>query len=150
MLGEATRGATHASHAALLGEPETLPAGQEGQPRATVGAPAIAPCVPASQCCTVPSPAHTNVHIRSRRNSLGNMSPHDTLPVRVQWEKNGWEPRGYYVVRNEYNNYICTYTPTDGGKYLLGLSDSTAGGKQQYQDQTYTCAQIREIIRCAC
>ena len=78
------------------------------------------------------------------------MSPHDTLPVRVQWEKNGWESRGYYVIRNEYNNYICTYTPTDGGKYLLGVSDSTAGGRQEYNDQTYTHGQIREMIRRAC
>ena len=79
---------------------------------------------------------------------MGNMMPHDQLPVRVRWEKNGWEPRGYYVVRSSCDGYICSYTPTaDNDAYLLGVDDRTAGGKKQYHERVFTSAQIREIIK---
>ena len=72
--------------------------------------------------------------------------PHTGLPVAVQWEKNGWEPRGFYVVRSAVREpVLCSYTP-DGDRYLLGLDDSTAGGRKRYSSETYTREQIRGII----
>ena len=72
--------------------------------------------------------------------------PHAGLPVAVSWEKNGWEPRGFYVVRRAVRGaMVCSYTP-DGERYLLGLDDSTAGGRKRYSSETYTREQIRGII----
>ena len=72
--------------------------------------------------------------------------PHAGLPVAVQWEKNGWESRGFYVVRSAAREpVLCSYTP-DGDRYLLGLDDSTAGCLKRYSSETYSREQIRDII----